>query len=278
MDSVAVKVGAFMTAPRYEAVAARNEIQFALRNLNIPLSVSGGVFYYQCMQRMFQDAIARGIEYALTIDFDSMFTSEHVKRLIEVAVSNDHIDAVAAMQPRRGMKFPLFSFAPDGLESLGTCEHGEQYLMPINGQPFKVETAHFGLTIIKLDRLKNIPRPWFHSRPDRNGDWENNKIDEDIWFWKLWARNNRTIYIDPQCRIGHLEELVTTYDENFVVRHDYVKAWVKKNNRDAVILENKGEPDASDVAETVELAAGGNDAGSDAGTDRNSQAAGHCCK
>ena len=39
------KVAAIMTAARYENTYCRNYIEIALKELGIPLTVSGGVFY-----------------------------------------------------------------------------------------------------------------------------------------------------------------------------------------------------------------------------------------
>lgn len=229
MEYQPVKLWACMTAPRYEAVSTRNVIQEVLRSMNIPLSVSGGVFYGQCMQRMLIDGIGKGAELALTIDGDSVFGPQHIHRLLQVMVERPDIDAIAPLQVRRGMRFPLMSMSPDHLTPSEPCEHGDTGILETNGQPIRVETAHFGLTLIRLPRLADIPKPWFHSMPDQFGDWENNKVDDDIWFWKLWNKNGRTVYVDPQCRIGHMEEMIAAFDDNGAVKHFYMKDWVRRN-------------------------------------------------
>jgi hypothetical protein len=102
-------ISAFMTASRYESVWARTMITQAFALAGIPLFISGGVFYGQCMQRMFEDAIAQGVEIAFTVDSDSCFNAGHLGRLLSVLVSDDKYDAVAAMQMKRGKKLPLFT-------------------------------------------------------------------------------------------------------------------------------------------------------------------------
>lgn len=223
MDTKAVTVGAFLTAPRYELVWSRNCIGNALAEMQIPLAVSGGVFYGQNMQRMLEDAVAKGIQFALTIDGDSAFTSQHVKDLLSAIVSDDGIDAIAAMQCRRGMPFPIMTVA-DAVVN-GECEHGATSMFAVDGSPIRVRTAHFGLTLIRLDRLKDVPKPWFWSKPDANGQWANDKLDDDIYFWKNWEKAGRTVYVDPQVRIGHVEEIVVTFDENLQPRHSYPADW-----------------------------------------------------
>jgi len=213
-----VKACAFMTAPRYECTWARNYIEIALQGAKVPLMISGGVFYGQCMQMMLEEAIDSGCEIAITVDFDSVFTTKDVQRLISIAAFRDDIDAVCAMQCRRSAKTPLCTIA--GKTEIYSTD-----------QPMQVTTAHFGLTAIKLNRLKDVPKPWFKAEPNREGRWNDDKIDDDIWFWKQWMEAGRTIYMDPETRIGHLEEVVTQFEEvdgRFVAVHHYPKDWAKK--------------------------------------------------
>lgn len=212
MAEVQLKVCGLMTAPRHEITLARTFISKSLAAAGVPLAISGGVFYGQNMQRMLEDAIAGGGDVALTIDFDSMFTPQDVQRLLRVLVESEGIDAVAGMQARRGQRFPLLTV-------------GGKTSQIIDGNPFRVDTAHFGLTAIDLHRLKDVPKPWFFAQPDSNGGWSEAKIDDDIWFWRQWAKAGRTIYIDPQCRIGHMEEMVTYFDERMQIHHAYPSEW-----------------------------------------------------
>lgn len=219
MDTKSVKCAAFMTAPRYEATWARNQIEIALKQVGVPLTVSGGVFYGQCMQKMFEMAIENGCEVGITIDFDSVFNAEQLERLISLIVNNDHIDAITAMQCRRGQGTPLATI------------RGETYLRS-DGSPFQVTTAHFGLTAIDMTKLANVPKPWFWSKPDENGEWENDKTDDDIWFWRQWEKAGHTIYMDPKTLIGHLEEMVTEFavvDGEFRAVHTYPADWKERN-------------------------------------------------
>jgi hypothetical protein len=202
------KVGAFMTAPRYECVWARNKIDAALKGAGVPLSVSGGVFYGQCMQRMLEQAIDNGIDYAVTVDFDSVFRTEDVRRLLSVIDSRDDIDALTAVQCRRSMKYPLFTIK------------GEKQV-EFDGSPVRVDTAHFGLTVIKLARLKDIPKPWFWCKPNADGRWEDDKIDDDIYFWHQWKEHGRTVWVDPTASIGHLEEVITQFNRE-TGEHEFV--------------------------------------------------------
>lgn len=214
-----VKINAFMTAPRYECTWARNMIEIALQKCKIPMMVSGGVFYGQCMQMMFENAMEAGCEIALTVDFDSVFTADQVERLISVLVFRDDIDAVCAFQRRRHGDTPLATL--DGVRSF-ECD----------GTPFKITTGHFGLTALKFSKFEKLAKPWFWSKPNDKNEWRDGKIDEDIWFWKQWHEAGNTVYMDPGTMIGHMEEMIAEFQEidgELVPVHTYPKDWQKRH-------------------------------------------------
>lgn len=208
-----VKVIAVMTAGRYENTWCRNQIELGLRALNIPMAVSGGVYYGQCMQNMLQKAIDQGLDYAITIDGDSVFTPNQLQRLVSIAEQEKHrIDAICGMQIRRGYKTILGTF--DGKTKADW-----------DGYPVKVRTAHFGLTVLNLSKLAVTPRPWFFCQPNAEGNWDGDKIDSDVWFWQQWHKAGNTIYMDPEVRLGHLEEMIAVQDADLNPTHIYPADW-----------------------------------------------------
>jgi hypothetical protein len=230
-----VKVTAIMTAPRYEATWARNIIEAALKDAGIPFVVSGGVFYGQCMQRMLEDAIEAGVEVAVTIDFDSIFTGEDVTTLISHLMADDEISALASLQSRRGMPYPLFTA-------------GDSTQIEFDGTPMEVTTAHFGLTALRLSDVSRMEKPWFHQKPSPDGTWTNGtKVDSDIWFWKRLRDSGYKVFIDPTVSIGHLEEVVAYFDENGVHRYIYPNEWYLENLTD--VRESNPIDDAASLAE-----------------------------
>jgi hypothetical protein len=210
-----VKVAAAMTAGRYENTLARNCIELATRTLGIPLTVSRGVYYGQCMQRMLEGLCETDCDFIVTIDGDSIFTAKQLQRMVAVIAQETQIDALAALQMRRGVADPL-----------GTAKDGETKV--VDGTPIKVETAHFGLTVIRVESLRELPKPWFFAKPNKQGQWDGDKVDDDVWFWLQWAERGNTAYIDPGTRIGHLEEMISAFDENMQPRHYYPSEWGKE--------------------------------------------------
>jgi hypothetical protein len=204
-----------MTSPRYINCLCRDYIDAAFVAAKVPLQNSQGVFYGQCMQRMLQTAVEREVDIAVVCDGDSLFTSDDIMRLLQTLESNEHIDALASMQIRRGNKTMLAS-----IKGQSTAE--------VRGEPLQVSTAHFGLTAIDLRKLKGVPLPWFWSQPDENNEWGDLRIDDDIWFWKQWEAAGNTVYLDPQTRIGHMEEMVVMVDPiSYEAVHAYPNEWIE---------------------------------------------------
>ncbi len=214
-----ITVAALMTAPRYESTYARNQIERALKTAGIALTVSQGVFYGQCMQTMLADCVRHGVDYALTIDFDSLFTANDIHRLMNWIVERDDIDAIAAMQVARG-KLRMLGTVPNGVQ---VGEDAKQ--VDWDGTPIRATTAHFGLTVIDCHKLSRVPKPWFHATPNTDGDWIGEKIDDDVSFWMAWKEAGNTLYIDPSTKIGHMEEMVAIHDSNNNAIHVHPTTW-----------------------------------------------------
>lgn len=219
MGTMTVKAAAIMTAPRYENTYCRNAIQRGLQPLGIPLTVSGGVYYGQCMQKMLEQLCNTDCEYAITIDGDSLFTAAQLQRLLSIIHQEPDIDAITGIQVRRGR--PAMLGTVDGGVIIGDDEKKVDW----DGSPIKAKTAHFGLTVISIEKLRHVKKPWFVSIPNDKGEWDGDKIDCDVYFWLQWEEAGNSIYIDPHTRLGHMEEMVAIHDESMQPIHIYLSQW-----------------------------------------------------
>ena len=104
-----------------------------------------------------------------------------------------------------------------------------------DGNPILVTTAHFGCTLIRMEDLAEVPKPWFYAEPDKDGRWGDDRLDDDIWFWHQWRKAGKTIYVAPDVRVGHLELVVSEFDEELKHRQIPVGEWWKRH-------ENKTPP------------------------------------
>lgn len=212
---VDLKVKAVMSLPRLGWNIAWGAIQSALRPFNLNVTTSSGAYWGQCMQRLFEGCVDEGMDWIIAIDYDSIFIAEHIDRLFYWLGSRPDIDAVAALQPRRGAPYPLM--VQQGKKS---CQ--------IDGSPLRVDTAHFGLTVIRVESLKKCAKPWFREMPDAKGEFGEERIDSDIWFWKQWRDAGNSIYVATDVRIGHLEEMVAEFNADYKVVHHYARDYQAK--------------------------------------------------
>jgi hypothetical protein len=171
-----------------------------IARLRIPLRKVTGAFWGQCLTRSIEEAITDGVEWVLTMDYDSVFASDTVESLLATAIAHPEADAVVPLQMGRRSNHPLMTIrGPDG-KNLGEIDATimDQTLVPIT-------TGHFGLTLLRASRFAGLPKPWFVVVPDPEGRWGPGRTDDDIHFWRNWRAAGFNIHCAPRCVIGHAE-------------------------------------------------------------------------
>ena len=228
-DDMLVRIRGVMSIPRVGWNDHWGCHQEALEPFKIPVMRHSGAFWSHGMDQMFNRCVDDNTDWMLCMDYDTMFTAEHLDTLIGAMGQNPEIDAIAAMQPRRGHKeHPLITLS---------SELGDRHIEVDIRKPLQVDTAHFGLTLIRVDALRNMPKPWFNSKPGEDGTWEDpTHIDPDIWFWKRWKDCGNTVYVHPGVRVGHLQIMVSEMADDLQgVEHMHVTQWrdryVKKEDQ-----------------------------------------------
>jgi FkbM family methyltransferase len=206
-----VKVRAVIGMPRIGWNDSWQAITDAMRPFGIPIETHQGCFWWQNVQAAMVRAQKDGIDWLICLDYDSMILPIHVNRLLEILGTRPDIDAIASLQMRRGAETPLFSTGKTVAE--------------IDGSPIQVNTAHFGLTVLRVECLANMPKPWLIDVPDKNGEFSGDHTDADITFWVKWKEAGHTVFVAPDVRIGHLELLVSEFDDNYEAKHYQVGKW-----------------------------------------------------
>jgi hypothetical protein len=202
---IEVKVKAICPVPRYVSSASLWQIQQSLRAIGLTLEIAQGVFWHECMERDYENAIKDGFEWILSIDSDSMFNPAQVMHLMKCFAGNVQMDALTCLQIGRGKKHPL---------AWKKTEAGDYIEYVESEVPFQVDEAHFGLTLLKCSRIASLPKPWFKATPNKQGTWREGLIHADIHFWRQWREADHSLYVHPQVKIGHLEDLVTLLDDD----------------------------------------------------------------
>lgn len=156
----------------------------------------------------------RDAEWILTVDYDSIFTKEQVEQLLWLASEHPEADAIAPVQVKRGGGTPLMTVRGEDGKLLSRLPFSA-----FEPDLLKCATAHFGLTMIRVEALKKLPHPWFLGVPNKDGLWDEGKVDDDIYFWNQWEKAGNSLYLANRVVIGHAQLLVSWPGRNFEPVH-----------------------------------------------------------
>lgn len=228
-DGDVPKIVALMSCPRLGWTDNFRCAQSVFMSLGIGMLVDSGVFWGQGLSRLMKLCADKGIQYVVTLDYDSIFTREHVARLYQLMNENPDIDAIVPVQVKRESNSSMFTMRRDSdeLELLDTAK-AEEFMKPLT----LIVTGHFGLTIIRTSSLAKLHKPWFKSEPDVNGEWEQGHIDEDIYFWLNGFSVGWKVCLANEVRIGHLQRIITWPKSDFTPQFQYISGW-----------QNSGQPE-----------------------------------
>jgi hypothetical protein len=237
-------VSAVMTTPRLGFNDMWCSAITALPKLNIDLTNISGAFWDQSLTLAFEQELERGrADYLLALDYDSVFHAGHVARLVQLAMVHPEIDAIAPLQASRHEAKPLFGLSAE-TPVVSVTDNGRQ--AEVERAAFETELvpvrqAHFGLTLIRADSLRRLPRPWFLGRPNAEGAWKDGKVDPDIHFWRAWEAAGLRLSLAPRVVIGHLELMVRWPDESMRPIWQQARDWAAQQRPPAGTW--SGEPD-----------------------------------
>lgn len=211
------KITAVMSMPRTAWTANFRCALEQLAPLGIPLQTFEGVFWGQCLERGFEKLIGDGVEYILTIDYDTVFDKQHIQTLIRQMILHPEADAICPIQCARGWNSVLATMdLPDGVT------HDRVPLNLFQADLLKLKTGNFGLTMIRASSLQDMAHPWFLGVPGPDGRWEDGHMDDDIYFWRKWAGAGKTLFAASRVAVGHIEPMIKWPDRNLSAIHQRV--------------------------------------------------------
>lgn len=196
-------VGGILAAPRNGYIIHQYCTTRAMAQLQgLEFNVIQSCFWWTELCTGMEQWLDKGKEFVLTLDYDSVFSHEDVLELYRILKSDETIDAVVALQARRGCDDVLFSFGKDGPREV------QPDIFSWRTTP--VKTGHFGLTMFRASSLKRFPHPWMTPKPGNDGKWSDkvNRVDVDMDFWHRWEQAGFNLHLANRVAIGHIEEFI----------------------------------------------------------------------
>lgn len=213
----ALKITAVMSCPRLGFTDNFFCALGAFTPLGIQMAKESGAYWDQSMARLFYMRVDAGDDYIITVDYDSVFTSQDVIKLVEL-IHSSGADAICSAQLKRDCSQLLMSIHPDEFE-------GEGKTVDLHKDLLRIRTGHFGLTIIRCASLKKMPHPWFFSQPNPECKWLEPKVDADIFFWLHAESEGWKVYQANNVRIGHIQRVITWPSPAGQTVHQYLDAY-----------------------------------------------------
>lgn len=224
----AMKIGAAMSVPRLGFMDNFFCAFQTLVPLGIELRKYTGAFWGQCLERTMEEWMNEGKEWILTIDYDTVWTEEAINDLLELARDTD-ADAIAPLQAHRSRKTPLMFVTDDEGKPIQTLPRSE-----FDAEMTLVTAAHFGLTLIRVSALRDIPHPWFHGQPGEGNKWGKDRTDDDVSFWLKWKEHGKTLYLANRVPVGHAELMIRWPNEDFEAMYQHPTEFYKSGPPEGV--------------------------------------------
>lgn len=219
--------------PRISAVASMPRLGFndfwgvmydICAKRGIKFRRSQGVFWGIKLTQAFETALEKDKpDWLLALDYDTVFTDEQLDGLIDLAMRHPEVDALAPIQASRHHTMPMLTVAstePGMNRSRLKREELDQELI-------QARTAHFGCTLIRVEKLRQLEKPWFNEQPDEQGGWGAGSIHEDIWFWKQWEKAGFSLYLACRIPVGHCDLAIRWPDLNLETTYQAPRDFIK---------------------------------------------------
>ena len=186
------------------------------------ITYTTGVYWYSGITTAIKQGLEYDPDYLLMLDSDTIFTTDDVRRLRQLA--DDYLtDAVAGFQVHRRENRPLFSRRDEQNEIIPTVTSED-----LAHDLLRVHTAHLGFTLIRTDKMRLVEKPWFLPVLDSEGEWGPESIAPDTWFWNQWRAAGNDLYIANRIPVGHLEAHIRWPDADLNVTAQHAQDYTER--------------------------------------------------
>ena len=211
--SVKRTVRCVMSTPRVGFTANSNCMIRELAMRGVEVTLGTGAYWHQVLTSIIEQEVEKKPDYILTLDYDTWFTFDHLKKMMRQMEESD-ADAIVTMQVKR---------EEDSL--LLNVENGTLKKVDYDSGLIPIKAGHFGCTLFRTSCFEKIKKPWFLPVPGEDGRWAEGRLDADMYFWKNFIESGCKAYLSTKAKIGHIQQMVTypgTFDNGFEPVHCYI--------------------------------------------------------
>lgn len=190
------KIVGLLSVPRLNFSSNRGVAERASYELGFPIYSYEGAFWGQTLTRAIE-LYYKNADYILTIDYDTWFVKQHIEKLYQLAEQNPQADAIIPIELKRREDVILASLGKVGTSQISLNEFKQPLISMVTG--------HFGLTLFKAKIFETLKKPWFWAQPNKDGEWNEGRLDDDIYFWHNFNQCGFKLFLATNVYVGHLE-------------------------------------------------------------------------
>lgn len=229
-EPIPVRILGAMSAPRIGFMDTMVSAMH-LVGMNIDFRKHSGPFWEQSLSYLLYKAVEENYDYVLTMDYDSVFDPKDIWYMLKLMINmpQDTLAVFPVQVRREGDQLLL------GLVGAGD-ENGKVSTSIFKEHLVKADIGHFGLTLIRVSALKQIPHPWLHSQPGPSGLWDDDRIDADVNFWNKAQAAGLKLYCATRCVIGHMQHMVSWPGQDYKIVHQYAGKYFGDGNPPSEVI------------------------------------------
>ena len=234
-EPIKIKALGVMSMPNLTHTENAFCVQQGFGTLRIPITKCTAVFRHSALEGLIEDAITGGFEYVVTVDYDTVFIYQQLLELFRLILDRPEAVGIWPVQLRRENPEALVSVFPTGHPHRMNPDEGRESMK--NDEVLRARSGHFGLTVLRLNKVKQLKKPWFMAYPDKNDRWrENSRQDADITFWRRCEEKGFPAYQANRIRIGHIQRVISWIDSENRCAFQYVTDWQLKGSPPGISL------------------------------------------
>jgi len=86
--------------------------------------------------------------------------------------------------------------------------------LDLNGKIYEVGVCGFGCTLINLEKLQELDKPWFRDTCDKKKDGKYRNVRSDVQLCDAFRANGEKVWVDTRILVGHTGMNLLIYPQN----------------------------------------------------------------